>query len=244
MIRRPPRSTLFPYTTLFRSHLVDTAYELYRDKDRPPDSPEAQEFRDRHSLETRIRFIGVWDTVGALGIPIDGLRLLNFVNRRWEFHDLKLSSRVDSAFQALAIDERRGPFRAAVWEQSPEALAAGQELEQVWFAGVHSDVGGGYAETELSDLTLAWMVDRAQRCGLAFDPMPEVKRSEALAGTLHDSRNGIYRFMKPVPRVIGTEPTGRESVASTAVERDKRGIPPVSQPLRDYLGGAPVITDV
>src|SRR3712207_7125214 len=70
MIRRPPRSTLFPYTTLFRSHLVDTAYELYRDKDRPPDSPEAQEFRDRHSLETRIRFIGVWDTVGALGIPI------------------------------------------------------------------------------------------------------------------------------------------------------------------------------
>src|SRR3989454_4054118 len=25
MIRRPPRSTLFPYTTLFRSHVVDLA---------------------------------------------------------------------------------------------------------------------------------------------------------------------------------------------------------------------------
>lgn len=78
--------------------------------------------------------------MGSLGIPLRGLGLINLLNRRWQFHDTDLSTTVDAAFQALAIDEKRAPFRPTVWKQ--QANAVGQRLEQVWFAGVHSDVGG------------------------------------------------------------------------------------------------------
>src|SRR6266540_1375162 len=97
---------------------VDQAYALYRSRSAHPRGEEAQLFRNSYSHETRIRFIGVWDTVGALGIPLSGLRLVNLVNRRWQFHDTELSSTVDAAFQALAIDEQRGPFRPAIWTRT------------------------------------------------------------------------------------------------------------------------------
>ena len=225
--------------------LVGKAYELYRDKALRADDDGARRWRSEHSVETRIRFIGVWDTVGALGVPLDGLRFLNPINRRWEFHDLDLSSWVDSAFHAVAIDEQRGPFKAALWNQSPEAQAEGQELEQVWFAGVHADVGGGYPRTGLADITLAWMVERARRCGLAFDSAPELDVDEALGDTLHNSRKGFYKLLSPAPRALGQVPTGRESVASTAVQRHERGIDGYRpKPLVDYLAGGPVVTDV
>ena len=232
---------------LRREHrdLVGEAYALYRDRDRDPDSEAARRFRAEHSVETDIRFIGVWDTVGALGVPLDGLRFVNVVNRRWAFHDLKLSSRVRSAFHAVAVDEQRGPFKAALWEQSPAAVARGQELEQVWFAGVHSDVGGGYLETGLADITLAWMLGRARDRGLGFEPVPEPAFDTALADQLHDSRTGFYRWLSPAPRTLGKVATGGESVASTAVERHERGVDDKpSRPLADYLAGRPVVTDV
>jgi uncharacterized protein (DUF2235 family) len=134
---------------LKREHLtdarVDEAYELYRDRtsDSHPDSPRAREFRARWCNETRIKFIGVWDTVGSLGIPKIGMGLANMAFRdRWSFHDVELSTFVDFAYHAVAIDECRGPFTPTLWCQQPGAV--GQTMEQVWFPGVHSDVGGGY----------------------------------------------------------------------------------------------------
>ena len=93
--------------------------------------------------------MGVWDTVGALGMPVRGLR---FINRLMglEFHDVKLSSTVDHACHAVAIDEKRKPFMPALWEQ--QAHAMGQKMEQAWFAGVHSNIGGGYEDAGLSDI--------------------------------------------------------------------------------------------
>src|SRR3712207_5447037 len=83
----------------------DTAYELYRDRTNTthPRSIEAELFRKSFSREVRIKFIGVWDTVGTLGVPVDfpGVHL---VNDRWKFHDVNLSTSVDNAFQALAVD--------------------------------------------------------------------------------------------------------------------------------------------
>ena len=105
--------------------------------------------------------------MGALGIPIDGVRL-PWITKRWSFHDTTLSSHVRFAYQALAIDEQRGPFRPTLWEQQKDAT--GQTLEQVWFAGVHSDVGGGYSDPALAEIPLLWMVERARGCGLAFEP--------------------------------------------------------------------------
>nr|WP_243858643.1 DUF2235 domain-containing protein [Mycobacterium sp. DL440] len=94
-----------------------------------------------YSCEPEIRFVGVWDTVGALGIPSVGGWLARQFNKRYEFHDTTLSSKVGEAYQALAIDERRGPFVPTIWSQSDKAPPE-QRLEQVWFAGAHSDVGG------------------------------------------------------------------------------------------------------
>jgi uncharacterized protein (DUF2235 family) len=238
---------------------VDEAYELYRSRraDSHPRSIESKLFRRSHSHETRIRFIGVWDTVGALGIPLSGLRLVNFVNRRWQFHDTDLSATVESAYQALAIDEKRGPFRPAIWTQ-PKA-AYGQKIEQAWFAGAHSDVGGGYAETALSEIALLWMVDRARAQGLAFEPgsftsigagNESLRRTgehvapDAL-GQLHDSRKRFYRLLPKFVRSLGTTDRQHESVASSAFERHQlmEGYAPAN--LVSYLGSThPQITQV
>jgi len=129
---------------------IDEAYALYRDRATHPRDIESQLFRRSFSRETRIRFIGVWDTVGALGIPWSGMPGIELINRRWQFHDTDLSTTVDAAFQALAIDEKRPPFEPAIWSQQPDAV--GQRLEQVWFAGVHCDVGGGYPDSTLADM--------------------------------------------------------------------------------------------
>jgi uncharacterized protein (DUF2235 family) len=221
-------------------HRIDDAYALYRSRagDARPRGVESALFRRSYSHEPRIRFIGVWDTVGALGIPVDGLPLTNRLNRRWGFHDTTLSSMVDAAYQALAIDERRGPFRPTLWTQQADA-PEGQILQQVWFTGVHCDVGGGNPEHKLSDLPLLWMVSRARQSGLCFEPEAfggdpeaptgvadhdgEVRRLTGVApdpfGAFDDSRTGMYRLIPPFARKIGDAERGHESVASSAVTR-------------------------
>ncbi|MGV9820436.1 DUF2235 domain-containing protein [Nocardia xishanensis] len=224
---------------------VDEAYALYRSRSSTtrPRSVEATLFRRSYSHETRIRFIGVFDTVGALGIPLDGLRLANLLNRRWQFHDTELSTTVDAAFQALAIDEKRGPFQPTLWTRRADSPNTdSQQLEQVWFAGVHSDVGGGYPERELSDIPLLWMVDRARSCGLAFHPDAFGHRPAGGAlpsdddgslrsstyvhpdplGRLHESRKGVYRAIPPFVRRLGVTDGAHENVASSAVERHRQ----------------------
>ncbi len=202
---------------------IDDAYDLYR-TDEGPDSATAVAFRKAHSVsdQTPIRFIGVWDTVGSLGIPDLGLPGTKWINRRWAFHDVKLSSRVASAFQALAIDEARRPFAPTLWQQQPNS--GGQELEQVWFAGVHCDVGGGYPDRGLADIALWWMKDRARHCGLAFTDDPEPVLDEALSTSpLHDSRTGLYKILPAYHRELGKTDPDHESACSTAVARHKAG---------------------
>ena len=130
------------------------AYALYRSRAESPRGTASTLFRHAYSYEPRVRFIGVWDTVGALGIPVPTTRALQKVvasfNHRFAFHDTDLSTHVDGAFHALAIDEKRKAFVPTLWAQQPHA--GNQVLEQVWFSGVHSDVGGGYAASGLSDI--------------------------------------------------------------------------------------------
>lgn len=151
--------------------IVPQAYELYRSREpgAHPREREATLFRRSYSVLDRvpIKFIGVWDTVGSLGNPL----LLNgYLSRRYEFHDTDLSSIVSNAYQALAIDEKRRHFRPALWNK--QAGTKHQKLEQVWFAGVHSNVGGGYPSAKLSDCALAWMCEKAEACGLVLDAIP------------------------------------------------------------------------
>ncbi len=233
---------------------IDEAYAMYRDRETHPRGVEARLFRRSYSHETRIRFIGVWDTVGALGIPLSGLRWINAFNRRWQFHDTELSTTVDAAFQALAIDERRRPFEPAIWHQQQDA--GDQRLEQVWFSGDHCDVGGGHRDAALADIALLWMAERARSCGLTFRPdgfpsaPPAAARDELpivgpdAMGRLHDSRRSLYRLQRPLYRPIGQESPASESAASTAVQRLDKD--PSYEPanLAAYLTGDHHVTDV
>ncbi len=228
------------------AHKVDDAYALYRRRDDAsnPNAVESELFRRSYSWEVRAKFMGVWDTVGALGLPVGGL--LRFVNRRWCFHDMTLSSRVDNAFQALAIDERRKPFQPSIWERSPNA--DGQVLEQLWFAGVHSNVGGSYPQSGLSDIALLWMIGKVEACGLSIDdncltavnhPKPDPYAKLYDSQTVWYKLAGLGDYIRPMGRTSG------ESVASTAVDRinqvDSEYQPPN---LKDFLTGGGSITNL
>ena len=247
---------------LRREHVnrIDEAYSLYRlrESQTHPTGIEAQIFRRMYShegTEEDIHFIGVWDTVGSLGIPLGIPLALPFVNRRWGFHDTTLSSHVRFAYQALAIDERRKPFRPTVWKQQPNAT--GQTLEQVWFAGMHSDVGGGYPEPELAEIALLWMVERARAAGLQFEPDQFVVDSGAIEderrrfgknvapdalGTIHESYEGMYRLAGPNERAL-REPD-ESAVASSAVRRTRERTDYARPALDEYLGDGGRIVEV
>jgi len=228
---------------LRRGHLdrIDEAYDLYRDRTNHPRDVESELFRRSFSHETRIRCIGVWDTVGALGVPVSGIAAIDAVNRRWAFHDTGLSSSVDNAFQALAIDEQRRPFQPTLWKQ--QADSGDQRLEQVWFSGVHCDVGGGYAQTGLADLALRWMMQRAGECGLAFRPGQPATAPDPM-GSLHDSRTAVYRLLPPLHRPIGQVDPANEFVASSAVQRFESDVDYRPPELAAYQDNSPQVMDV
>lgn len=225
-------------------HYTD-AIALYHDSDRHPDHELSIEFRDRYSVcgaeSVPIRFIGVWDTVGALGIPVRGLRGLT--KRRHQFHDTELSGSVRNAFHALAIDERRAPFAPTLWFEMPKG---DQLVRQVWFPGVHSDIGGGYPEAGLSDITLDWMLRNVRKeGGLALIEMPGNALDPRPRAPLHESRKGLYRLAPGHDRAVGLrvthegkiteEPDATQSVHESARQRweqDRRWRPPC---LRDYF---------
>jgi uncharacterized protein (DUF2235 family) len=112
----------------------------------------------RHHDETPIRMIGVWDTVGELGVPVfNGLRLVDRDELRFlKFSDCELSPRVEHARQALAIDEERADFVPTLWDER-------EGIKQVWFPGAHADVGGGYENRGLSDIALEWMMQEVNK---------------------------------------------------------------------------------
>jgi uncharacterized protein (DUF2235 family) len=179
-------------------HLVDEAYELYRNRTilAHPDSDAMRSFRKQYAYNgdgiTKITCIGAWDTVGALGIPLRFYQLSN--KERYKFHDVTLSSWVQNAFHALAIHERRKIFSPTLWQSSKEFESHKNRLEQVWFAGVHANIGGGYQQSGLSDITLAWMMAKASDLGLAMNINCLIDDSaEHLPVILHPMVKGYMR---------------------------------------------------
>ncbi|UFS71156.1 DUF2235 domain-containing protein [Geomonas sp. RF6] len=161
---------------------LSLAYELYRNRypETHPDSGYSAGFRDTFSVPAAVKFLGVWDTVGHGGIPRS--ILAGHPSNSWCFHSLNLSSIVENAYHAVAIDERRPDYAPCLWESGPATKG-----EQVLFPGVHSDVGGGYHEAGLSDCALAWMVCKARGCGLGFAP-GKLCLAPDPHGVLHDLR--------------------------------------------------------
>lgn len=143
--------------------------------------------------------IGVWDTVGALGIPLEAFQYWN--RHKYAFHNTEIGDRVQHAFHAIAIDEKRGPFAPTLWQKPSNATRNYDHVEQVWFCGVHSNVGGGYEDRRLSDLALRWMCRRVEATtGLALDPgeIPGPVADHHL-GEIVESRGGFYAVSHALP---------------------------------------------
>ena len=218
-------------------HLVSEAYHLYRDRSAitHPDCDLMKAFRKSYGFdqETVIKFLGAWDTVGSLGIPISWF---NWLNRKYQFHDVKLSSQIKYAYHALAVDEQRKSFAPTLWEISAKNIDTSKQVsEQVWFPGTHSNIGGGYVDCGLSNITLKWMIDKARDTGLEFDEN-YVKELECNSGgELRNTNTIAYKilgvFWRSINNSLSTQkekvaekpltilPNRNESIHYTCVER-------------------------
>lgn len=182
----------------------------------------------------RIFFIGVWDTVGSLGMP-DGW--LSWIGRsRHAFHDTHLGDSVHHACQALAIDERRANFQPTLWTiREDTAPVPGQVIEQVWFAGGHANIGGGYPDPVLSDIALLWMVGKLADACDAENGVSALQLDEAYlggiaarAGDLIDEsrRRLLWRLLPRAPRRLFQPGTaGTEKIHESALLRFRWGEP-------------------
>jgi uncharacterized protein (DUF2235 family) len=150
----------------------------------------------------RIAFVGVWDTVDAVGMPFALGKLVNRWIYQFKFPTQELSKSVERACHALAIDDERLSFAPVLWR---EAADDGGRIEQVWFAGAHSNVGGGYPKQGMSLVALEWMLRRAMDLGkLRVQPLDlELYRGHAsVDDKLYDPRAGKGIFYRWAPRDI------------------------------------------
>ncbi len=212
--------------------------------------------------EVRIKFLGVWETVGAMGVPTNrmvgalgwwaGVALGRFrlafrwipgrwtsdylrkkfaragrlISKRFElprgkyaFLDATLSTQVENGYHAVAIDERRPIFDVVLWNREPNV---DQHIEQVWFSGVHTEVGGGSSSEQNGAIALEWMSASARGHGLVFTK----KFDDELAGLIaaykqpvSGSPPGLWRIAGSLWRTLGASGTETESVHASAINR-------------------------
>lgn len=172
--------------------------------------------REQACHDVPVHFLGVWDTVGAMGLPTRG-PVGYLTRKRHQFHSVCLADNVRHARQALAINEQRAAFEPSLW--MPPCPPQVQSVQQLWFAGVHSNIGGGYVDAGLSDIALRWMMDEAGAHGLVLDPAYVARRVDPDEfGELRESLSALYRTPLagglPRPRTIGTGALGEGIHAS------------------------------
>ena len=157
--------------------------------------------------QPKIEFIGVWDTVDAYGLPVDELTdLCDKFIFPIRFPDRQLNENVLKACHAVSVDDERHTFHPVLWDESGET--EGDRIEQVWFPGVHSDVGGGYPRPELSLVSLDWMISKVEATnngpGLKFiaSVREQYLHDSSPHGVQHDSRSGFAAYYRYKPRII------------------------------------------
>ena len=221
-----------------RLHLLPEAIARYRrrdDRTATPGSEESHEFRARMSLRVvtspeeaayrraqdmpeaplvRLAYMGVWDTVGTMGVPRH-LALAPLLNgRSYAFHDAELSRLVRRARHAIALDERRRAFEPTRWTNLAE-LNDGREGDDVpyqerFFAGDHGSVGGGGDIRDLSSIALDWIVAGAVEAGLDFDAraLDWIRAEQDPTGPLHNFRVPRGGLIERLMRMRGADREG------------------------------------
>ena len=207
-------------TTSELEDAVRAAYKVYRKGYRtklaqffrgPDDGSALADFKKQYAREgpVDIAFIGVWDTVDAVGTPVPISNFINTAIHRFKFPDVELNSKVLHACQALSIDDQRAAFRPVLWKHD-------ERIGQVWFAGSHSNVGGGYPKQGMSLVALDWMLQQArEKADLRLLSSDKAYYSEHgnVDDKLYDPRAGLGLFYQWQPR----------DMTALCVER---GVPP------------------
>ena len=185
-------------------HLVEAAYAVYESGQDPNDTLLANFLQSvvevqmlRHGDDPAampLHFVGLWDTVAALGLPE---RVPIFTADRTERHQQTPPLNVLAARHALALHELRADYKPEIWVDDGHA-----NLQQVWFAGAHADVGGGFAldESGLSNIALQWMADEGQARGLRLDVDLLNEYLAVGDASVHNSISGKFRWFEPTPR--------------------------------------------
>ncbi len=225
---------------------------MYTNRKCGPDSITARKFKATNSNEVTIKFMGVYDTVGSMGQIQKLVSNEDKWFEKWGFHDYRLSSIVQNGYQALAIDEKRRPFRPQIWndpqaqgdwpekandrclelenahpqffekdpvektqvEKDAEILRRGQQvIDQQWFRGCHTDIGGGNHPPGLSNSTLNWMLEAACGVGLKVDEQYlKTNGNPFFERKINESFKLPYKLLGKVNRKIGTRSPRTESV--------------------------------
>jgi uncharacterized protein (DUF2235 family) len=176
-----------------KRNLIDHAIDIHWK--RRPDWPLARRFKREFARDVGVTFVGLWDTVKTVGLWDAVLQGFGKFARglRTSLPYTAALPNVTGGRHAISIDEKRSRFRTNRWFLDSDHPSP-QNFEQVWFAGVHSDIGGGYADDRtLGDITMAWMVDGARQAGLHINDSarPALTR-ESAAARLHNSLVPIW----------------------------------------------------
>ncbi len=163
-----------------------------------------------------VAFLGVWDTVDAYGMPVDELKM-GIDQHVWplSFADRNPAQRINVIRHALSLDDERPTFRPVLWNEEVQNPAQSKNLDaritlkrdhiqQVWFAGVHANVGGGYPDDGLAYSALDWMITEASACKLRFVPQwqDEARYRANPHGEQYDSRSGLAGYYRYGPRDV------------------------------------------
>ena len=175
--------------------------------------------RAENRFDVKIRFVGLWDTVAAYGLPVEAMtRAIS----RWfwplDLPNRELSPLVQRACHALSLDDERETFHPILWSERAEQkrrsirkakrYTRDERISQVWFAGSHANVGGGYPDDSLAYVSLCWMLDEAAHCGLKLKRKPAAEPDAVLYakserdpdGRIYDSRKGLRGYYRYGPR--------------------------------------------
>jgi uncharacterized protein (DUF2235 family) len=149
---------------LLDEYSVENLYDLYRKKE------QNLLIKDHHK-KCEIDFLGIWDTVGALALS----ETFN------KYHNVSPSN-IKHVSHALALDEVREQFEPDFFVN----LNQKNEILETWFIGAHSNIGGGYLDSNLSNIALFWILKNASDKGLECD-LPSI------TGWYGESVTGIRR---------------------------------------------------
>ncbi|MFT5759007.1 MAG: hypothetical protein ACI9LM_003756 [Alteromonadaceae bacterium] len=216
---------LFGMLPKSRPELITRAWTIYKTKNLQDRHHLAEEFLAKNkNIWCNVEFLGVWDTVAALGIPIKPLDsiLSLFPFFQYNFHDFTVSESVNHAYHALAIDDCRQTFHPLVFRKKNKS---NQTVKQVWFCGSHTDVGGGYEVSGLSDIPLVWMLDMAIAHGLEIFDTSYVLINQNVNAIMHDETKSfpgrlLRRKSRSWSSVINPKPIVHASVLSRKLNQE------------------------